>query len=478
MTKTSRPEAASTKLVATLDDVLAACELKDGAVISFHHHLRNGDAVLNMVMEAVARRGVRGITIASSSIFAVHAPLVSHIEAGIVTGLSAGFIAGPVATAISNGRLAEPARLLTHGGRARAIQAGEIAIDVAFVAAPTADPQGNLNGVNGPSACGTLGYPKVDVAHATHVVAVTDNLVPYAASPIEICQQHVDFVVVVPSIGDPSGIVSGTTRPTENPAGLAIAALAARVIEGSGLLTDGFSFQTGAGGISLATAAEVRRLMGERRIVGSFASGGITGQHVAMLEEGLFETLLDVQCFDLLAVRSFARNPRHVGVSASMYASPHSRGAVVDQLDAVILGATEIDLDFNVNVTTGSSGLIMGGSGGHADTAAGAKLAIVTSRLTAGDNPKVVDRVRTITTPGETVDVVVTEAGIAVNPMRADLRERLGTARLPVVEIDELRLRAAKLSPNKPASRADGRVVATIEYRDGSIIDCVREERV
>jgi citrate lyase subunit alpha/citrate CoA-transferase len=136
----------------------------------------------------------------------------------------------------------------THGGRARAIESGNLHIDVAFVAAPTADTYGNLNGVDGKSACGTLGYPIVDVKYADRVVAITDNLAPYPACPIDITQDDVDYVVQVASIGDPQQIVSGTTRVTNKPEGLKIAATAARVIEASGLLENGLSFQTGAGG--------------------------------------------------------------------------------------------------------------------------------------------------------------------------------------------------------------------------------------
>ena len=463
----------SNKLLPNLDAAVEASGLKDGGVISFHHHLRNGDGVLNAVMDAVARKGLKDLTVAATSLFATHAPLVEHIQSGVVTGLSAGFVAGPVAAAISSGALANPARLLTHGGRARAIEAGEIAIDVAFVAAPTADSAGNLNGVAGPSACGVLGYPQVDVAHARCVVAVTDNLVPYPACPIGIGQESVDFVVATTSIGEAAGIVSGTTRPTTEAAGLAIAELAAQVIDASGLLVEGFSFQTGAGGVSLAAAAQVRTIMRRRGVVGSFASGGITGQHVAMLEEGLFRTLLDVQCFDLEAVRSYARDPRHLGMSAARYASPSRRGAVVDQLDAVILGATEVDRDFNVNVTTGSHGGIMGGSGGHADTAAGAKLAIVTTRLGAGRHAKFVERVRTLTTPGRTVDVVVTEAGLAVNPLRQDLADRLQEARLPVRSMEELIAQASREASHAPPPRGEGRTVAVVEYRDGTVIDTI-----
>ena len=170
-------------------------------------------------------------------------------------------------------------------------------------------------------------------------------------------------------------------------------------------MKDGFSFQTGAGGVSLAVAAAVKDVMVQRSVRGSFASGGITGAIVDMFHAGLFRALFDVQCFDLDAVDSYRRDEAHLAMSASMYANPHNRGSVVNQLDAMILGAAEIDVDFNVNVTTGTDGIIMGGSGGHADTAAGAKLAIVTTKLNAGGYAKVVDRVTTVTTPGETIDV-------------------------------------------------------------------------
>jgi citrate lyase subunit alpha / citrate CoA-transferase len=363
----------------------------------------------------------------------------------------------------------------THGGRARAIESGELQIDVAFVAAPAADRCGNLNGVAGRAACGVLGYAMVDAQHARRVVAVTDHLVPYPACPIEISQDRVDFVVPVPSIGDPQGILSGTTRPTTDPAGLAIAETATRVIEASGLLGPEFSFQTGAGGVSLAVAAHLRELMRDRGVQGSFAAGGVTGYLCDMLDEGLFRAILDVQCFDLQAVESYRRDPRHMAMSASMYANPHNRGAVAQQLDVMILGAAEVDLDFNVNVTTGSSGRILGGSGGHADTADGSKLAIVTTKLAAGGGAKLVERVGCITTPGATIDVVVTDAGIAVNPRREELARRLKDAGLPVRNIAALREAAgAQVTPDRTVAN-DARIVAVVEYRDGTVIDVVRQ---
>ncbi|SDD26836.1 citrate lyase subunit alpha [Ruegeria marina] len=463
------------KILPDLDAALSACELKDGDTISFHHHLRNGDGVLNAVMEAVARRGLRGIHVAATSIFPVHAPLVEHIRNGTVRRISANFISGPVGEAVSAGALEEPVILRTHGGRARALDQGELKVDVAFVAAPAADELGNISGRIGRAACGTMGYPLCDVEVAARVVAVTDSLMPFPCGPVDIAQDKVDHVVVVGSIGDPGGISSGTTRPAEDQLGLAIGETAAAVIAASGFLEDGFAFQTGAGSISLATAAAVGREMARRGITGSFAAGGITGFHVDMLEAGLFRNLMDVQCFDQAAVRSYRDDARHLSMSAGVYAAPHIGGAVVDRIDTVVLGAAEVDLNFNVNVTTKAGGVIIGGSGGHADTAAGARMSVITTRLNAAGYAKIVPQVGTLTTPGATVDVVVTDGGIAVNPARGDLCERFRAAGLPVLSIEELGARAADAATRAVPARADGRVVAVSEYRDGSVTDVVRQ---
>lgn len=471
------PRDGDAKLLTDLAAAFDACDIGDGATLSFHHHLRNGDAVLNLVLAEAARRGLRGLTIAPSSLFPVHAPLVEHLRSGVVARIVTAYMSGPVADAVSQGVLAAPVVMQTHGGRARAIESGELVIDVAFLAAPAADRCGNLNGVDGRAACGVLGYAQVDALHARQVVAVTDHLVPYPACPIEIAQDRVDFVVPVASIGDPQGILSGTTRPTTDPVGLAIADTAARVIEASGLLGPSFSFQTGAGGVSLAVAARLREVMRARGVQGSFAAGGVTGYLCDMLDEGLFRSLLDVQCFDLAAVDSYRRDRCHMAMSASLYANPHNRGCVAHQLDVMILGAAEIDIDFNVNVTTGSRGHILGGSGGHADTADGSKLAIVTTKLAASGGPKLVARVGCVTTPGSTIDVLVTEAGIAVNPRRAELARQLAAAGLPVREIEQLQREAAPLAQAATACVADTmrRVVAVVEYRDGTVIDVVRQ---
>jgi citrate lyase subunit alpha / citrate CoA-transferase len=176
-------------------------------------------------------------------------------------------------------------------------------------------------------------------------------------------------------------------------------------------------------------------------------------------------------------VHSYRHDRRHLAMSASMYANPHSRGPLVERLDAMLLGAAEVDLDFNVNVSTGSDGRILGGSGGHADTAAGAQLAIVTTRLATAANPKIVERVRCLTTPGETVDAVVTEAGVAVHPRRQALKEQLVRAGLEVFSIGELHERACRLADAPGGGGPDdrGRVVAVVQYRDGRVTDVIRQ---
>jgi len=461
------------KIIPSLREAIAASGLRDGMTVSFHHHLRNGDHVLNMVMEVIAGMGIRDLTVAPSSLFPVHGPLVDHIRKGVVRGLQTNYALGPVAEAVSRGELPTPMFLRTHGGRVRAIEAGELAIDVAFIAAPAADPYGNINGVYGPSACGSLGYAAADAQHARFVVAVTDNLMPYPLRPVSIPQTRVDAVVVVDKLGEPKDIVSGSTRITRDPVGLLIARSAAEVIDGAGLIKEGMSFQTGAGGTSLAVAAFVRRYMEERKITASFGMGGTTGYFVQMLRDGLLRSLLDTQCFDLEAVESLRDDPRHVEVDCGYYANPWNKGAVVNLLDTVVLGATEIDTDFNVNVVSSSDGIIMGGSGGHADTAAGARLALIVTTTRRTRLPIIRDRVTTVTTPGETVDVVVTETGVAVNPRRADLADRLRERGLPVVSIEDMKKQIQDLTGKPSPAAVTDRVVALVEYRDGSLLDVV-----
>ena len=466
------------KVVSSLKEIIDLCGLKDGMTVSFHHHLRNGDYVLNMVMEAIAEKGIKNINVNASSVFDTHQPLIGHIRNGVVTGLEANYIGGVVGRAISEGVLEKPVTFRTHGGRPADISTLKAPIDVAFIAAPTADTMGNCTGKYGKSACGSLGYAFADAMYAKKVVVITDNLVPYPLADFSIPEIYVDYVLEVDSIGNPSGIVSGTTKITRDPVGLVMASYAAKAIEASGLLKDGMSFQTGAGGPSLAAAKFLMDIMLKKGVKGSFGLGGITKYMVDMMNAGCFESLLDVQCFDLDAVESIRTNPRHREISAMQYASPASKSSAVDSLDVVILGATQIDTDFNVNVHTDSNGYIMGGSGGHSDTAAGAKMAMIIAPLTRARLSIVVDKVLCTSTPGSTIDVLVTQHGIAVNEKyNKDLAQRFKDAGLPVCDIHELKRIAEGITGVPKNVVPNGRTVANVIYRDGTLLDTIKSVR-
>ena len=450
------------KVVNSIREAIGLAGLKDGMTVSFHHHLRNGDYVLNMVMDEIAGLGLKDLTVNASSLFDVHMPLTEHIQNGVVTGLISDYIAGGIGRVLSTGILATPIQFRTHGGRPFDISTGRTPIDVAFIAAPTADPMGNCSGKYGPSACGSLGYAFADAMYAKKVVVITDNLVPYPMLDFSIPENYVDYVVTVDAIGNPKGIVSGTTKITRDPVGLVMA---------SRLLKDGFSFQTGAGGASLAAAKFLQDIMLKEGVQGSFGLGGITGYMVDMLRSGCFRSLMDVQCFDLKAVESLREDPRHQEISALQYASPGSKSAVVDSLDVVILGATEIDTDFNVNVHTDSNGYIMGGSGGHSDTAAGSKLAMIIAPMFRARLPIVTDRVNCISTPGRDIDVLVTQGGIAVNPKNVELTRNLKNAGLPVVDIQELKEKTERITGKPRAIAKGGKVVAEVIGRTGEKLD-------
>jgi len=192
---------------------------------------------------------------------------------------------------------------------------------------------------------------------------------------------------------------------------------------------------------------------------------------VDMLREGCFRTLLDVQCFDLKAVESIRTDPRHMEVSAMQYASPTAKSAAVDSLDVVILGATEIDTDFNVNVHTDSNGSIMGGSGGHSDTAAGSKLSMIIAPMFRARLPIVTDQVTCVSTPGKDIDVLVTQGGIAVNPKNTELIRDLKAAGLPVTDIRALKEKTERITGTPKALPKGERVVAQVIGRDGTVLD-------
>jgi len=460
------------KIIRSYDELFKVLNLKDSITVSFHHHLRNGDYVLNNTLLEMAKLNIKDITLAASGVFPCHEPIVPLVENGTISSIYCNYLNGAVAKTVSAGNLKGNLVMQTHGGRPRSIEAGELVIDYAFIAVSAVDPQGNANGVDGKTVLGPIGYSISDAKCAKTTILVTDSLVD-ELSFNEIKAEWVDYVLVLDEIGDQNKIQSGTTSVTKNPVALKIARDTVQVIEDTGYLKNGMSFQTGAGGTSLAVAKYLKKKMINQNIKGSFASGGITGFLVDMLELGLFEELYDVQCFDLDAVASVKRNKNHHIMTASEYANPDA-SPIVDKLDVMILGAAEIDLDFNVNVTTDSYGNIMGGSGGHSDTAEGSKLAIVVTNLVKARTPIVVDEVITKTTPGSSIDILVTEYGVAVNPLRKDLFNALQKSELNIKSMNELREIAKKLVGQEKEFKPSGRRIGYVEYRDGTVIDYLK----
>lgn len=462
------------KVVDSLREAIIRTGLASGDTITFHHHFREGDKVILRVLAEIAAMGIRDLTLAGSSLNSCHSGLIEHIRSGVISRIYTSGMRGKLAEEISHGGLLpHPLMVHSHGGRVALMQAGELRPTVAFLGVSACDEYGNANGVHGLSRCGSLGYALVDAQYARTVVLLTEAIVPFPNTPAVIRQDRVDYVVEVDEVGDPSKINVGAARITSNPRDLLIARMAADVIEHAGYFVDGYSIQTGSGGASTAATNFLGDRMTRRGIRARWALGGITAGIVALHEQGLIDRVLDVQSFDAVAAGSLIANPRHTVISASEYASPFAKAACVDELDMVILSALEIDLNFNVNVLTGSDGLMMGASGGHCDTAAGAKLVIVVAPLIRSRIPTIVERVTTLVTPGENVDVLVTEYGIAVNPRRPGVAARLSEAGLRIVPIEDLYGMAVRICGKPAAVEITDEIVGIVRYRDGSVIDVV-----
>ncbi|MDD3369990.1 MAG: citrate lyase subunit alpha [Lachnospiraceae bacterium] len=462
------------KLVTSIKEALEKCEIRDGMTLGFHHHFREGDYIVNMVMEEVHRMGIKDITICASSLGKAHDPIVPYIEDGTITNIQSSGVRGKIGEAISNGKLKGLAIMRSHGGRVRAIESGEIRIDIAFIGTPTCDEYGNCRGIGGKSNCGVLSYAMVDGDHADKVVAITDCLVPFPNFPAHISMTKVDYVVKVDEIGNSEKIATGAAKPTTDMRKLMMAEYCTQFIINSPYFKDGFSYQTGVGGASIASTISLAKIMKERNVRMRFGVGGLTKPMCDLLINNQVDALLDTQDFDLSAVES-VKNLRHFRISVGEYADPFNKGAVVNKLDFVILAALEVDVHFNCNVVVGSNGMITGAQGGHPDTAAGAKCTIVIAPLLQGRIPAICTDVTTVTTPGESVDVVITDYGIAINPRRQDLIEAMKDAELPFKTIEELRNIAYSIAGEPDKVQFGKRIVGIIESRDGTIMDVVRQ---
>ncbi len=460
------------KRVPDLRTALEKCGLRSGMTISSHHHLRNGDKVGLLALRTAAEMGAKDLMWLPSASFPCHEPVIELMEQGVVHHIE-GSMNGPLGRYTSEGKMRGMGVLRSHGGRYQAIQDGDVHIDIAVIAAPSADPFGNANGSHGPSACGSLGFALADSLYADHVIVVTDNLVPFPCIPWQIQGNNVDYVVEVESIGDPSKIVSGTTQITKSPDRLLIAEYVARFVREAGIMRDGFSFQAGAGGIALAFVQFLKEMMKEAGVKARFVRGGSTQYLVDLLNEGLTDYILDGQTFDLAAVASIASNPRHVATSPFTSYNYHGKGNFASLVDAVVLGATEVDVGFNANVNTHSDGILLHGIGGWQNCLF-SRCTILAVPAVRDRVPVLVDEVTTITGTGELIDVVVTERGIAINPRRTDLLEAVKGSNLPIRPMEAIKEEVEGIIGGKPEPpRLTDRPVAVIKWVDGTVLDSV-----
>ena len=463
------------KVIKNLKEALKKCGIKDGMTISTHHHLRNGDIVTNMLFDIVHSMGIKNIRWFPSASFPCHEHLIKYLEDGTIHHIE-GSMNGPLGRFTSEGKMKGIGVLRSHGGRYQAIQDGEVHIDIAVIAAPTSDPFGNANGVQGKSACGGLGFALADSEYADKVIVVTDNLVPFPCVPWQIQGNNVDYVVQVDSLGDPSKIVSGTTEITKSPDRLLIAEYIAGFMDAAGIIKNGFSFQAGAGGTSLAFIPFLKEKMKAKGVKAGFVRGGSSKYLVELLNEGLVDYILDGQTFDLNGVKSMHDNPHHVMTSPFTSYNYHGKGNFASMIDTAILGATEVDVNFNANVVSHSDGYLLHGIGGWQNCLF-SKCTILTVPSFRDRIPVIVDEVTTLCGPGELIDVIVTERGIAINPKRKDLLSAVKNSSLPIRSIKEIQKEVNEIcggAPVKPELNKE-KVIAVVKWVDGTVLDSVFE---
>lgn len=466
------------KLCATIREACEKCGAHDGMTFSFHTEFRDGDYVAAMVCKVlVEEMGLKDLHVAATSLGTAQDVFAEYMEKGIIVEAQTSGVRGRIGEVISAGKMEKPVIIRSHGGRPRAIEADEVHIDIAFLAASSSDCCGNAKGQGGKNNCGSMGFAMHDARFADHTVIVTDTLVPFPNLPSSISCIDVDAVCVVDAIGDPKKIATKEARMTDNPRELMMAQNVAAVIAACPYFKDGFSFQTGVGGPSLAVNRFLEEHMKEKGIKMSFALGGTSSAICALQDKGYVNYILDTQDFDQGAATHLFSNPRHIEIDLSEYANAGNKGAYVNKLDYVVLSALEIDTKFNVNVITGSDGILRGAPGGHPDTAAGSKCCIIVTPLTRGRMATVCKEVVTVTTPGDCVDVLVTDYGIAVNPLRPDLIECLDRAGIPHVSVEALKEKAYSLVGRPDELEWEDQVVAVLEARDGTILDVVRKIR-
>ena len=477
--------------VVTLDAVMEI--IKDGDTISYPHYYRTGDHGLGIIVKKLQQTKKKNIKIYGNAFFdnvdpwfmdAVKDGTIGGIYGNVYRKLGNNVVKGDFLPWVSVG--------FSHGNRVRKMQTGEVTINVAFGPVPIADVHGNANGLMGKPEhlCGPVGLFSADAEYAEHVCLLAGTVSDSLIMPTPISMEQVDFVVKVETPGLASGIGSGTLdmhKAKENPFNAQVADNVTRVIKASGVVKDNFAFQVGSGA-GLIILENIRAILKETGIRANFSIGGIRSLHVDMLDEGTVQRLMHGQLFEPSprVFESLLKNHNHHEITTAYYASVANKEAAVNMLDLAVLSALEVDLEFNLN-TVCAGGRIIGGIGGGQDVAAGADLTIIFMPLATGKDgrgfPKVVERVFTRTTPGEVVDVIVTEDYAAVNPKskstyKSVILERAQQFGVKLVTIEELRAKSVAKAESfgkiPPDVKTTDEVVHVIEWRDGTLLDTIK----
>ena len=478
--------------VVSLDTVMDV--ISDGDTISYPHYYRTGDLGLKPVVAKLRELGKRDIKIYGNAFFDHVDPwLIEAVRDGVIGGIY-GNVYRKLGASLTAGELLPWVGVgFSHGNRVRKMQTGEVNIKVAFGPVPVSDCYGNANGLLGKSEhlCGPVGLFSADAEYAEYVCLLAGTISETPVMPTPLSMEQVDFVVKVDDPGLNSGIGSGTldmNKARSNPFNAQVAENITRVIKAAGVVKDDFGFQVGSGA-GLLVLENIRAMLKEMDVRANFSIGGVTSLHVDMLEEGTLYQLMHGQLFEPSPrmFDSMLNHPRHHEITTAYYASVANKEAAVNLLDLAVLSTLEVDLDFNLN-TVCAGGRIIGGIGGGQDVAAGADLTIIFMPLATGKNdkgfPKVVEKVYTRTTPGEVIDVVVTEEYAAVNPASRSrykdaVLERGKDFGVQLITIEELHRKSVEKAqgfgtiPSPPATTDE--VVHVIEWRDGTLLDTIRK---
>lgn len=468
--------------------------LKDGDTISYPHYYRTGDNGLEMIVKMLKERGKKDIKIYGNAFFDNVDPwLIEAVREGTIGGIY-GNVYRKMGQYIVGGELLPWVGVgVSHGNRVRKLQTGEVNVKVAFGPVPISDRYGNANGIYGKDEhlCGPIGLFSADAEYAEYVCLLAGTISETVVMPTPLSMEQVDFVVKVDDPGLNSGIGSGTLdldHARSNPFNAQVAENVTNVIKASGVVKDDFSFQVGSGA-GLLILENIRQILKDEKIRANFSIGGVTSLHVDMLEEGTLYQLMHGQLFEpsQRMFESMRTNPHHHQISTAYYASVANKEAAVNLLDLAVLSTLEVDLEFNLN-TVCANGRIIGGIGGGQDVAAGADLTIIFMPLATGKNgkgfPKVVDKVYTRTTPGEVIDVVVTEEFAAINPQSksnyvAELKEKAKDFDVKLLTIEELHQKSIEKAESfgilPTVTETSDEVVHVIEWRDGTLLDTIKK---